>query len=72
MAKTSSLKYKGKNPQCGYCKKAGHKEEDCWHKGKPQCFKCKRFGHLQKDCKFKNEEDKNVALEAKEETEYLF
>ena len=32
-------KGKGKIPRCDHCKKLGHEEKDCWHKGKPQCFK---------------------------------
>ncbi|XP_048498254.1 uncharacterized protein LOC125496749 [Beta vulgaris subsp. vulgaris] len=41
LAKTSYSKGKGKIPQCGVCKKLGHEENQCWHKGKTQCFKCK-------------------------------
>ena len=52
-------------PQCDNCKKLGHEEKDCWHKGKLQCFKCKRFGHLQKDCRTKIEQE-NVVEEVEE------
>lgn len=65
LAKTS--KGKGKIPQCSNCKKSGHEEEDCWHKGKPQCYKCKKFGHLQKDCRIKKEQANMVEI-IKEET----
>ena len=51
-------KGKGKTPRCDHCKKIGHEEKDCWHKGKPQCFKCKRFGHQQKNCRKKMEQAK--------------
>ena len=59
LAKASSLKGKGKFVQCNKCKKTGHEEEDCWHKGKPQCFKCKRFGYIQKNSRTKIEELQN-------------
>ena len=29
------LKGKGKISRCDHCKKLGHEEKDCWHKGKP-------------------------------------
>ena len=56
---------KGKIFRCDHCKKLGHEEKDCWHKGKPQCLKCKRFGHLQKNCRTKIEQA-NVVEEVEE------
>lgn len=67
LAKTSSSKGKGKGVQCNYCKKLGHEEKDCWHKGKPQCHKCKRFGHIQKYCRYNGEEQANMAQAVEEE-----
>ena len=29
-------KGKGKTPRRDHCKKIGHEEKNCWHKGKPQ------------------------------------
>ena len=40
-------KRKGKISWCDHCKKFGHEEKECWHKG---------FGHLQKDCRTKMEQ----------------
>ena len=59
------FKGKGKIPRCDHCKKLGHEEKDCWHKGKPICFKCKRFGHLQKECRTKMEQA-NVVKEVED------
>ena len=56
---------KGKILRCDHCKKLGHEDKDCWHKGKPQCLKCKRFGHLQKICRTKIEQA-NVVEEVEE------
>ncbi|XP_020266996.1 uncharacterized protein LOC109842541 [Asparagus officinalis] len=67
LAKTSSSKGKGKGVQCNHCKKLGHEEKDCWHKGKPQCHKCKRFGHIQKYCRYNGEEQANMAQAVEEE-----
>ena len=68
LAKTLFLKGKGRIPQCSHCKKPGHEEKDCWHKGKPQYFKYKRFGHLHKDCRVKNKEQTNMVEMVEEET----
>ncbi|XP_052185878.1 uncharacterized protein LOC127797225 isoform X2 [Diospyros lotus] len=74
LAKSSSSKKKGKIPECDHCKKLGHEEKDCWHKGKPQCFQCKRFGHLKKDCRFNLKEQASTvkAIEGAIEEETLF
>ncbi|KAK9088830.1 hypothetical protein Scep_027912 [Stephania cephalantha] len=56
IAKAPLSKVRGRNIQCIICKKMGHDENDCWHKGKPQCYNCKKFGHVQKHCRFKKEE----------------
>ena len=55
-------------PRCDHCKKPGHEEKECWHKGKSQCFKCIRFWHLQKYCITKMEQANTV----KEVGETLF
>ena len=60
--KNSSYKGKEKNVSCNYCKKIGHRENDCCHKGKPQCYKCKRYGHIAKKCRFLNEGEEKASM----------
>jgi hypothetical protein len=35
--------------KCGVCKKPGHRDNQCWHKGKT-CHNCKKPGHVKADC----------------------
>ena len=35
--------------KCGICKKPGHQENQCWHKGKT-CYNCNKPGHVKDDC----------------------
>ena len=57
LAKSSFAKATSNKVQCNHCHKIGHKEKDCWNKGRPQCFKCKRYGHLAKNCRFQGDEE---------------
>jgi hypothetical protein len=39
----------GPMKKCFVCKKPGHWEDQCWHKGKT-CLNCKKSGHTKDDC----------------------
>jgi hypothetical protein len=39
----------GPMKKCFVCKKPGHREDQCWHKGKT-CLNCKKSGHTKDDC----------------------
>ena len=61
---TKELKGKGKMLQCDHCKKPGHEEKECWHKGKSM-LQVQKIGHLQKECKTKMEQT-NMVKEVEE------
>lgn len=61
--KTPKHKFNEKNQlkgnYCNYCKKKGHKYEDCDRRLK-RCHKCHKPGHYAKDCKYSNIDQNNI------------
>ncbi|XP_050207448.1 uncharacterized protein LOC126656869 [Mercurialis annua] len=64
MAKAS---WKKEKSQYGHCKKNGHEENDCWHKGKPQCFNY----DLERKCSYNENDEMCIIVKRSDEDERI-